>query len=234
MTGYTYIAVAGQDTIGLNATNNTLTIATSSGLSISTNPLTNTLTLNTETSYTESLNIISTLSDLTVTNTLNINPTNTGTIDNVVIGGLVPRNGTFSQLTALSTVTLNPANATVTISPTGTGTVTINPAITGSINNVAIGATTPAAASVTTLTATNNVLFNGNNATITISPTGTGTVTINPAITGSINNVAIGATTPASGKFTAVQITSPPGGATSAVTIGYAAALAAAYGMIMS
>ena len=230
MTGYTYIAVAGQDTLGLNATNNTLNIATSGGLEISTNPLTNTLILNTV----ESLNTISTLSDLTVTNTLTANPTNTGAIDNVVIGGLVPRNGTFSQITALSTVTLNPANATITISPTGTGTVTINPATTGSINNVVIGATTPVAATVTTLTATNNVLFNGNNASIILSPTGTGTVTINPATAGSIDNMVIGATTPASGKFTAVQITSPPGGATSAVTIGYAAALAAAYGMIMS
>ena len=39
-------------------------------------------------------------------------------------------------------VSISPANANVTISPTGTGTVTINPATIGNINNVQIGSTT--------------------------------------------------------------------------------------------
>lgn len=57
-------------------------------------------------------------------------------------------------LTANSTVGLSPANAAITISPTGTGTVTINPATAGTMNNIAIGGTTAAAGTFTTLTAT--------------------------------------------------------------------------------
>jgi hypothetical protein len=49
---------------------------------------------------------------------------------------------------------LNPANSQIDISPTGTGTVRINPATLSSMNNVTIGATTPAAITGTTITAT--------------------------------------------------------------------------------
>jgi hypothetical protein len=49
---------------------------------------------------------------------------------------------------------INPANAAVNISPTGTGTVTINPATASTMNNVAIGGTTALAGSFTTVTAT--------------------------------------------------------------------------------
>lgn len=224
MNGYTYIAVAGQPTVGLNSTNNTLTLQPAGGITITTDPATNKILFNTS----------GTISDLSVTNTLTANPAITGSINNVIIGATTPSSGTFNGLTALSTVNFNPPNANITISPTGTGTVVINPAVTGSINNVAIGATTPAPATFTTLTATGNVTFDGNNANITISPTGAGVLTINPTTTGNINNVNVGAAIPLSAKFTAVQMTTQPAGASSAVTIGYAAALAAAYGMIMS
>ena len=52
--------------------------------------------------------------------------------------------------------------------------------------------------------------FNMNpaNASISIQPTGTGTVTINPATAGTINNMSIGATTAASGKFTTIDFSS--------------------------
>lgn len=46
---------------------------------------------------------------------------------------------------------INPANAAVAISPSGTGTVTINPATASSMNNVAIGGTTPLAGTFTDL-----------------------------------------------------------------------------------
>lgn len=53
-------------------------------------------------------------------------------------------------LTASSTVSLSPANANVTISPTGTGTLTVNPAgTTNNFNNIIIGATTPKSATFT-------------------------------------------------------------------------------------
>jgi hypothetical protein len=59
---------------------------------------------------------------------------------------------------------LNPANAQVDISPTGTGTVRINPATASSMNNVVIGATTPLAITGTTITATS---FVGSGASLT-------------------------------------------------------------------
>lgn len=224
MNGYTYLAVSGQDTISLHASNNVLNVAGINGIAVTTNAATNTLYINTGSSIT----------DLTVTNSLSVNPVTTGAMNNVVIGASTPKAGTFTTLTATSTVTLNPANATVTLSPSGTGTVAISPATTtGSINNMTIGNVTPAAATFTTLSSTGNTTFSGNNATITISPTGSGTLIVNPTITGSINNVAIGATTAASGRFTTLTMTSQPAGPNSAVTFGYAAALAAAYGMAM-
>jgi hypothetical protein len=51
-------------------------------------------------------------------------------------------------------ININPANAAVAISPTGTGTVTINPATASTMNNVAIGGTTPLAGKFTALEAT--------------------------------------------------------------------------------
>jgi hypothetical protein len=54
-------------------------------------------------------------------------------------------------------ININPANAQVAISPTGTGSVTINPATAGTINNMSLGATTASTAVVTTLTANTSV-----------------------------------------------------------------------------
>lgn len=59
---------------------------------------------------------------------------------------------------------INPANSQVDISPTGTGLVKINPATTGSIDNMVIGATTPKAITGTTITATT---FNGSGSGLT-------------------------------------------------------------------
>jgi hypothetical protein len=59
--------------------------------------------------------------------------------------------GGGSNLTVDVAMNINPANAAVSIAPTGTGTVTINPATAGTMNRVAIGGTTPAAGTFTTL-----------------------------------------------------------------------------------
>lgn len=174
MNGYTYISVPGQSTINLNSTSNTLNLTSSAGITITTIPGTNTLTINTNSSFT--------VADLVVTNSLTLNPTNVGSLDNVAIGQTTPRQGTF-----------------------------------------------------TTLTATGLVSFNPNNANVTISPTGSGTVTINPATTGSIDNCTIGANTANTGRFTNVTITSfQQTNSSSAITKGYAAALSAAYGVALS
>ena len=61
---------------------------------------------------------------------------------------------TVGGLSSSSTVTLSPANASVAISPTGTGTVTINPATAGTINRMSIGATTASTGRFTNATIT--------------------------------------------------------------------------------
>jgi hypothetical protein len=223
MNGYTYLQVTGQDTIGLDATNNTLTLAGISGISVTTNTATNTLSFSTG----------GNLPNLLVTNSLTVNPATIGSINNVIIGATNPKAGTFTSLTATGAISFSPANANVTISPTGTGSVTINPATTGSINNTNIGSSIPATGAFTTLSANGIVNFNSNNANITISPTGSGVLTIGSGAPGNIDNVSVGATTASTGRFTTVSMTGAPGGATSAVTIGYASVLAAAFGMIM-
>ena len=65
------------------------------------------------------------------------------------------------NLTLDGAFNMNPANATISIAPTGTGTLTINPATAGTINNMAIGGTTAAAGAFTTLAANSTVSVNG-------------------------------------------------------------------------
>ena len=98
-------------------------------------------------------------------------------------GPLVATTATFS-----GAVTMSPANANVTISPTGTGTVTINPATAGSLNNIAIGGTTAAAATFTNLTVTG-----------TLSGSGFSGLFVSPG--------AIGSVTPNTGAFTTLTVT---------------------------
>ena len=119
----------------------------------------------------------------------------------VVLGSGGPLSGT--TLDVSSTVNLNPANANVAVSPSGTGTVTISPGTAGTINNMSIGATTRGAGAFTTLNANSTVGLSPANAAVTISPTGSGaTVTISPAVAGAIDNMVIGGSTRGAGSFT--------------------------------
>jgi hypothetical protein len=108
--------------------------------------------------------------------------------------------GTFS---AAKAVTLSPASANVTISPSGSGNIIINPAGTlanNTIDNVTIGATTKGPGGFTTLDATGAVTFT-QAALVNFSPTGG--FTINPStVAGTINNTSVGATTRSTGAFT--------------------------------
>jgi hypothetical protein len=72
------------------------------------------------------------------------------------IGLYSANSGAFTTLTASGAVALSPANANVVLAPTGTGVVTINPATLGSMNKVAIGATTAASGRFTTVDTTNS------------------------------------------------------------------------------
>ena len=139
------------------------------------------------------------------TGTVAINPAATGAMNNVAVGATTAASGAFTSLTASGAANLSPASANVTLSPTGIGTVAINPAATGAMNNVAIGATTPASGAFTTLSANGAANLSPANAAVTLSPTGSGTVTLNPATAGTMNNVAIGGATPLAATFTSFQ-----------------------------
>jgi hypothetical protein len=148
----------------------------------------------------------------TGTGTVTINPGTAGTINNVAIGGTTRGAGNFTALDANGAVGLSPANANVTINPTGTGTVGISPATTGNINNTNIGGTTRAAGSFTTLTSNQQTTLT-QNATSTTTTSGslvvTGGVGVSENITaggriqaGSVQSTPIGSTTPSTGAFT--------------------------------
>jgi hypothetical protein len=98
----------------------------------------------------------------------------------------------------VSATTLS-ASAAVNLSP-ASAAVTINPGTTSNMDNMIIGATTPASGKFSTLTATSA------NVNVTLSPTGSGTVTINPATVGNIDNTAIGQTTTAAGSFSTLKV----------------------------
>jgi hypothetical protein len=82
-----------------------------------------------------------------------------GNMNGTVIGNTTRVNGNFASCNAnadstfTGAFTATPANKNITLSPTGSGTVTVNPATLGHIDNVAIGGTTPAAGAFTTLSA---------------------------------------------------------------------------------
>ncbi len=98
-----------------------------------------------------------------------------GGIQETPIGNISRGSGAFTSLQANSTVNLNPPNANVSITPTGTGTLNIAPAASGTMDNVTIGSVSPAAASVTSLTASG--IANFDNTTASTSST-TGAVII--------------------------------------------------------
>ena len=191
------IVVPGQSTLTSDFVFSKMNFVNTDGsLTITTNATTNVLTLN-----------LTSLSNLSVTGTFVVNPTTGGNIGNTHIGNIVNRAGTFTELTAAGPVTMTDGNQQITMSPTGTGTVTINPATTSTINNVQIGLTTPRAGTFSSLSANGHVTF-ADSQTVTISPIGTGTLTINPFVAGAIHNVTVGLTTPAAAQFTTITLES--------------------------
>jgi hypothetical protein len=118
-----------------------------------------------------------------VTFTQNTASTTTSNGTLVVSGGIgltgavnAGLSSTFNGLSSTNTTLLSPANAAVTISPTGTGTVTIAPAAAGTINNMSIGATTALTGRFTNTTITGTLTaggVTGTNGQVLVS-TGTG------------------------------------------------------------
>lgn len=122
-------------------------------------------------------------------------------IVNTVDAQTIAGNKTFSN-----NLTADGANAAINFSPTGSGTVNINPAAAGNINRMNIGATTRGTGAFTTLDANSTVGLSPANANVTISPTGTGSVTIAPATVGSIDRMNIGANVKGTGAFTSLAV----------------------------
>jgi hypothetical protein len=145
----------------------------------------------------------------------------TGTVSGITLTGTVSSSGNLTLGGALSLVspgaigsttastgafTTLSASTSVSFSPSGT--ITLNPTTASTINNMSIGASTRSTGAFTTLDANAAVGLSPSGAAVTISPTGTGgTVTVNPAVTGTINNMSIGATTATTGRFTTVTST---------------------------
>ena len=80
----------------------------------------------------------------------------------------------------------------------------------GSINNTPIGATTANTGSFTTWTASGVITANTTTNSQTYTTTGAGTITITSGTAGNINNMIIGATTPAAGTFTNISSATAP------------------------
>jgi len=129
----------------------------------------------------------------------------------VVKGGIGA--GALSYLNSLvvdNNLTASGAGAQITFSPTGAGSITVNPATQGVMDNVKIGATTPANGTFTNLVVSGSTTPAGYNATfsglgfVNVSPTGT--TVINPTATGNMDNMYIGNTTPRQGNFTSVSV----------------------------
>jgi hypothetical protein len=74
---------------------------------------------------------------------------NSGGTTQMLLGG-----GGGDNITLSVATNITPANAAVAISPTGTGTLTLNPATASTINNMSIGATTALTGRFTDVTAT--------------------------------------------------------------------------------
>jgi hypothetical protein len=150
------------------------------------------------------------IANLVVTHSFTANTTNVSHFNNVNIGPTTAVSGKFTELTAVGAVSAISNNQIINLQPSGTGTIVVNPITTGTINNVEIGQSSAVSANFNALTVNNNGIFNANNQAITMSPTGTGTVNIAPATNiGSINNVIIGGTTPAAGRFTTITVLNP-------------------------
>lgn len=87
------------------------------------------------------------------------------------------------------------------------GLVTISSTPVGTIDNIDIGSIVAANGKFTQLTATDDVVFSHANQNITLAPLGAGTLTIDPESQGTIDNVSVGATLAAPGRFTTLTLT---------------------------
>jgi hypothetical protein len=142
----------------------------------------------------------------TGTGTVTINPDAVGEINNMNIGAATRGTGAFTTLTANDAVTLT-ANTTSTNSTNGTLVVTGG---VGVSENVNLGGSLTVGVDATItgdLDVSGAATINPANNSISLQPTGTGTVTINPGTVGTIDRMNIGATNRGTGAFTTLSAT---------------------------
>ena len=140
--------------------------------------------------------------------TITVAPTGNGSLTlNPSQGSLSNMAVNATTLTASDTVTLTPVARDVTIIPSNIGRLILDSGATGSLNNVDIGDTAPAAGNFTNLSAT----------------------------AGTLNNVIIGNNTPSTGNFTTISLQQAPVNNTDVTNKNYvdgtATALAIAFGL---
>jgi len=129
--------------------------------------------------------------NLNVNGNFNVGSLSSSGIDNTPIGSIGRASGAFTTLAANSSVTFT-GNIASNSTSTGSLVVTGGVGISAALN---IGST---------LTVGSSVTANGSNASISLQPTGSGSVTINPAAVGNIDRMNIGSTTRGSGAFTSL------------------------------
>ena len=106
--------------------------------------------------------------------------------------------GAFSSLNVIGDVTFTGQDAEIQIAPQGAySSVLINPVGQGTMSNMYVNALT--------LSATDTVTLSPEDKNVTISPSGTGVLTLNTGSAGSINNMSIGQTTARDGSFLALN-----------------------------
>lgn len=115
-------------------------------------------------------------------------------------GFVVDELGSFTIANLNTTSSIKISGQTV-ITPTslGSGIASSNLTSVGTLLGLAVNSTAPV-----NLTTTNNINLTGNNVEINASSltvTPSGTITMVPAVTGSIDNIDIGTTTPGNGNF---------------------------------
>ena len=91
----------------------------------------------------------------------------------------------------------------------------------GTIDNMDIGAVISGTGRFTTLIADSDVSFNGIDQIITLTPSVTGSVIIQPDVTGSIDNMNVGVSVAGTGKFTSLTLTQEATGTMEVPTKGY-------------
>ena len=155
---------------------------------------------------------------LSVSGTKNWNLYMNGSAPNYLAGSLGVGTSTVGSvagsINAVGAITFQTTTNNQSYTTTGAGTITISSGTAGTIDNMAIGATTRSTGAFTTLGANGAVTIQTTTNSQSYTTTGAGTITISSGTAGTINNMSIGGTTAAAGTFTTTTSPTVAGGTT--------------------